>query len=312
METDDQVSSPMQSTATGRHGPCHPGTQGRNALADRGKPPVRRWGRKSWLGLILFVLLAAGTGWGLQRRPLLLPPDEGEDPAAILASAETDPDQFEFVWTRLMYDSPGYQFARNNNSWTTDYPKADKQFLQGMLRYTKLHASRKELVLRPDDPELLKHPFVYAVEVGYLKLSDQEAAHLREYLLRGGFLVVDDFHGTREWANFEQQMKKVFPDRPIRDVPLSDPIFHCLFDIQELFQVPGLQFLYTGRIFEKDGYNARYAGIYDDKGRIMVMINFNQDLGDAWEWADLAAYPLRYTSQAYQLGSNYIIYSLTH
>jgi len=135
---------------------------------------------------------------------------------------------------------------------------------------------------------------------------------MREYLLRGGFMVVDDFHGTQEWNNFETQMKKVFPDRAIQEVPVSDPIFHCLFDIEELFQVPGLQWLYSGRVYEKDGYDVHYRAIRDDDQRIMVMINFNQDLGDAWEWADLPQYPERYTSQAYRLGVNYIVYSLTH
>ncbi len=258
-------------------------------------------------------LLLAAAGWALQQGRFLIPPEAYDPgPDGEVSTTEPDPSQFEYVWTRLAYESPGYQFYQNHHSWPTDYPKADRQFLQGVLRYTRIQARKQELVLRPLDPRLFDYPFVYAVEVGHLQFSDEEAARMREYLLRGGFLVVDDFHGTQEWANFEHEIKKVFPDRPIADVPLADPIFHCLFDIQELFQVPGLQFLQSGRTYEKDGYNVRYAGIRDDTGRIMVMINFNQDLGDAWEWADLPQYPERYTSQAYRLGVNYIVYAMTH
>jgi hypothetical protein len=268
----------------------------------------QKWQIFTTLGLAMALLLA-GAGWALQQGRFFIPPEDDEPDTPDL---EPPSSQFEFAWTRLAYDSPGYLFNRNRNSWTTDYPKADRQFLQGVLRYTRLHARRRENVLRPADSKLFDYPFVYAVEVGYMKLSDQEAALMREYLLRGGFLVVDDFHGTQEWNNFETQIKKVFPDRSIEEIPLSDPIFHCLFDIQELFQVPGLQWLYSGRTYEKDGYNVHYRGIRDDDQRIMVMINFNQDLGDAWEWADLPQYPERYTSQAYRLGINYIVYSLTH
>jgi len=261
------------------------------------------------LGLAMALCLA-GAGWALQHGSFFIPPDDELEPDT--PDREPPPSQFEFAWTRLAYDSPGYQFGRNRNSWTTDYPKADRQFLQGVLRYTRLHARRRETVVRPSDTKLFDFPFLYVVEVGYMKFSDEEAARMREYLLRGGFMVVDDFHGTQEWNNFETQMHRLFPDRGIEDIPVSDPIFHCFFDIHELFQVPGLQWLYSGRTYEKDGYTARYRGIRDDDKRIMVMINFNQDLGDAWEWADLPQYPEPYTSQAYRLGVNYIVYSLTH
>ena len=222
------------------------------------------------------------------------------------------PSQFEFLFTRLAHYSPGFQLSQDGQAWPTDYPKADRQFLQGLLRYTAVHGRRQEHVVRPAVDELYNFPFVYAVEVGYMQLSDEEAGRLRQYLMRGGFMMADDFHGTREWANFEVQMKKVFPERKIEDIDVSDPIFHCFFDISELFELPGLQYLYSRRIFEKDGTAPRYAAIYDDDRRIMVMINHNVDMGDAWEWADLPAYPARYTTQAYRLGVNYIVYALTH
>jgi hypothetical protein len=222
------------------------------------------------------------------------------------------PSDYEFLFTRLAHYSPGFQLSKDGQAWPTDYPKADRQFLQGLLRYTVIQGRKQENVVRPAVDELFNFPFVYAVEVGYMQLSDEEAKRLRQYLLRGGFMIVDDFHGTREWANFETQMKKVFPERQIEDVEVSEPIFHCFFDIEKLFELPGLQYLYSHRIFEKDGTAPRYAAIYDDNHRIMVMINHNVDIGDAWEWADLPQYPSRYTTQAYRLGVNYIVYALSH
>jgi hypothetical protein len=238
----------------------------------------------------------------------------------LIAEAEADaepmapdgrPEDFNYVFSRLEYPSPGGRIFRGH-TWDTDWPKADRQFLTGLLRYTRIHSRRQEQVLRLDDPNLFQYPFLYAVEMGYSDFSEQQATRLREYLERGGFLVVDDFHGSFEWQNFERQMKKVFPNRAIRDVEMSDPIFHCFFDIEEKHPVPGLQYLYTGRIFEQDGKEAQYRAIYDDNERIMVMINFNVDLGDAWEWSDLPQYPEEWTSYAYRLGVNYIVYSMTH
>lgn len=222
------------------------------------------------------------------------------------------PSDFQFLFTRLAHYSPGFELSRDGQAWPTDYPKADRQFLQGLLRYTAIQGRRQEHVVRPGMDELYTLPFVYAVEAGYMQLSPDDAQRLRQYLLRGGFMVVDDFHGSREWANFEAQMKKVFPERHIEDVDISEPIFHCFFDIEKLIELPGLQFLYSRRIFEKDGTAPRFAAIYDDSRRIMVMINHNVDMGDAWEWADLPQYPASYTTQAYRLGVNYIVYAFSH
>jgi hypothetical protein len=107
-------------------------------------------------------------------------------------------------------------------------------------------------------------------------------------------------------------MRRVFPDRQVIDIPADDQIFHVLYDLAERVQVPGLQFLYTGRLAERDGFEPRWRGIYDDHGRLMVFICHNQDYGDAWEWADHPSYPERYASQAYRLGINAIIYAMTH
>lgn len=215
----------------------------------------------------------------------------------------------EFTFLRLIYSGSGWR----GSNWATDYPKADVQFLYGLQKLSDFgFIDPQHRALLITDPELFHYPFVYAVEVGYMHLSDEEAAQLREYLLRGGFLVVDDFHGSYEWANFYRQIKKVLPEYEPFDLPPSHPIFHCYYDINQLIQVPGIQYLYSGNTWEKDGYQARYMGIQDHTGRLLVMINHNVDLGDAWEWAEVEAYPREYTTLAFQLGINCIIYAMTH
>ena len=131
--------------------------------------------------------------------------------------------------------------------------------------------------------------------------SPAEAKRLREYLLKGGFLMVDDFHGTADWENFMSGMLMVFPDRPIEDLDNKDEIFHVLYDLGERFQVPGEQYVSTGRTYEKDGYVPEWRAIRDDKGRIMVAICHNMHLGDAWEWADIPA--IRRSSRRWRFGS---------
>ena len=226
----------------------------------------------------------------------------------------------EFIYTRLMYPSAGRggfggfggRGGRGGSAWMTDYPKNDRQFLQGLRRLTRLHARSKEHVVDLDGDDIFNYPWIYAVEVGQWYLSDAQAAKLREYLLRGGFLMVDDFHGTYEWEIFMASLSRVFPDRPVVEIENKDAIFHVLYDLDERFQVPGWAALNYGVTYEQDGIVARWRGIYDDKGRIMVAICHNMDLGDAWEWADDPNYPERYASLAYRIGVNYIVYSMTH
>ena len=231
----------------------------------------------------------------------------------ILALDTDDGDQVvpEFSFLRLMYSS--YSWGPGRPSWAIDYPKADKQFLYGLRKlvdFTFVGAENKALPIM--DPGLFDYPFVYAVEVGNMELSQEEADRLREYLLRGGFLVVDDFHGPYEYRNFYNQIRKVFPEYEPFELSVDHPIFHCYYSIDELIQVPGYQFVYSGQTWEKGGYEAHYMGIKNDEGRLMVMINHNVDLGDAWEWAEREEYPREYANLAFQLGINYIIYAMTH
>ncbi len=210
--------------------------------------------------------------------------------------------------TPMMRDGrlfPGY--------WTMDYPRSDRHLLEGIRRLTRIETRSVEQVVDLDGTnEICNWPTLYAVEVGHWMLPDEQARQLREYLLRGGFLMVDDFHGTQEWNIFTNSMRKVFPDRPIVEIANSDAIFHTVYDLQERFQVPGAQYFRSGRTYEYDGFEPRWRGIYDDKGRLMVAICHNMDLGDAWEWSDDARYSEKWASLAYRIAVNYFIYDLTH
>jgi len=223
----------------------------------------------------------------------------------------------EWTRARLKYSSipvhPGMGFYEGRNSWTIDYPRSDRHFLAGVRRLTRIDTRSVEQVVELDGTDdIYNWPFVYGVETGHWRLSDQEAAQMRDFLLRGGFFMCDDFHGTLEWEVFVQSMKKVFPDRPIVDLDNKDPIFHVIYDLDDRHQIPGLQFLYSGLPYEFDGFEAKWRGIYDDNGRLMVAICHNMDMGDAWEHSDNPQYPEHYASLAYRIGMNYFVYDLTH
>ncbi len=234
-------------------------------------------------------------------------PTEYDDDSPIPPGAN---EKTEWAFARLKY--PSYRSGYFAQSWVIDFPKADRQFCQGVRRLTRIHACPAERIIDINTDEMFYWPWLYAVEVGHWMLNDAQAARLREYLLRGGFLVVDDFHGTREWSIFARGMEKIFPDRPIVDIPDQDEVFHVLYDLNDRVQVPGIQYWYSGRMWERDGVDPKWRGVYDDKGRLMVAIHHNQDNGDAWEWADDPRYPERFASQAYRDGINTIIYAMTH
>jgi len=258
---------------------------------------------KATAGLILIPFLALLAQHGFREFPY-----EEYNPAPVPRDAH---EKTEWAFARLRYPIFGGPFG--GSSWGIDFPKADRHFVQGVRRLTRIHTRSSEQVVDLDEgDDVFYWPWLYAVEVGHWDLSDEECKKLREYLLRGGFFMTDDFHGTREWRIFTATMSRVFPDRPIVEIPSKDPIFHVLYDLDDRVQVAGTAALESGVTYEYDGVEPHWRGIYDDKGRVMVAICWNQDNGDAWEWADSPEYPEKMTGQAYRLGINYIIYSMTH
>lgn len=226
----------------------------------------------------------------------------------------------EWVFARLMYPSVRFSdrpyspyWQQGATNWTIDYPRSDRHLSEAVRRLTRLHARSVEQPVNLDDgDDVYNWPWLYGVEVGHWDLTNQQAAKLRDFLLRGGFFMCDDFHGTHEWDVFIASMQRVFPDRPIVDIDNKDPIFHTIFDLDDRYQVPGEQFVYSHQMWENDGYEARWRGIYDDKGRLMVAICHNMDLGDSWEHADNPRYPEKFSALGIRIGVNYIVYSMTH
>ncbi len=216
----------------------------------------------------------------------------------------------DFYFTRAIYSGYGY---RRMGSWAIDFPKADRQFLWGLRRLTNIDAYEAENAVRLTDPGLRSFPFLYALEVGRMSLTEAEVEALRSYLLAGGFLMIDDFWGTYEWQNFEYEIRRVRPEHTIVELPMDHPLFNTFYSIDELLQVPSVRIArYGGVTWERDGYVPHVRGIFDDAGRLLVVINWNTDLGDAWEWAEDPYYPLPYSTFAYQLAVNTIIYALSH
>jgi hypothetical protein len=215
----------------------------------------------------------------------------------------------EFHFARMYYDGGG-RWGRGG--FLTDFPEAEYHFTQAVGRLSSVQIGQRARMLEVTDDTIFDYPWLYAVEVGSWHLDDHQAARLREYLLRGGFLMTDDFHGSREWEGFVESMRRVFPDRPILEITDSDEVLHVLYDVDERVQIPGVAALRWNVTYEDDGVTPHWRGIYDDAGRLMVAINFNMDLGDAWEHADDPQYPEPYTALAYRFAVNYVIYAMTH
>jgi hypothetical protein len=215
----------------------------------------------------------------------------------------------EFVLGRLMYPSSGGRGA----SWTVDYPRGDRTFAAAVRRLTLVDVRSVEQPVDPDDAnDIFFWPYLHAGMPTAWTFTDAQAKKIRDYLLRGGFMVCDSFFGTQEWAGFEKGIKRIFPDRDIEDIPDSDPIFHGVFNLEKRTQVGNFRSRRSGKWYRADGETPQWRGIRDDRGRVVVAINFNNDLGDSWQLADNPEYPEKFSSMGIRLGVNYVVYSLTH
>lgn len=260
--------------------------------------------KRIWIvAIVLLICVAAGRMFA-QELGLL----GRYDDARYLDQPKTDTNQI--VFARLIYNGriPGYY-----KNWYTDYPKADKQLIMGLKRLTNLNIADDERAVAINDPDLFRYPFIYTSEPEQMVLTDEDAAIMREYLARGGFWILDDFWGSFEWSAMERQLRKILPNAEIKDIPRDHTIFHQFFDVDKVMQVPSLAYAYNGGItWEQDGFVAETKGVWDDNGRLMIVINHNTDLGDAYEHADNPLYPYHFSIYAYRVAVNYILYSLTH
>jgi hypothetical protein len=217
----------------------------------------------------------------------------------------------EFTFIRIQFDA--IEKGWGNVGWAHDYPAAELNFLRGVTRLSHIHFNPEPEVLRLDDDRIFEFPFLYLVEIGMdggPGFREKEVANLREYLLRGGFLLIDDFKGKAGWKVFQQAFQKIFPNNKWIKLDPSHTVFHIYYDINGAQRIPGIYFLH-GNI-PSDQMNPENWAILDNEGRIMVLINWNSDMGDGWEHTYDANYPTKYANLAYRLGINYLVYALTH
>jgi hypothetical protein len=226
----------------------------------------------------------------------------------------------EWAFARLMYPPGplnGYKYRdaewhQGVSLWTQDFPRADRHFSMAVRRLSRLHVRSAEQIVNLDEGDAYDWPWLYAVQVGEWGLTDQQGQALREYCERGGFFMADDLHGDAEYYEFASRMKKAFPNHAIEDIPDDDPIFHTVYDLKDKIQIPGQEHLRDGHKNGPTGIGAHWQAIRDDKGRVMVAISYNSDVGDSWEFADDSWYPSKFSDQSIRMGVNYIIYSMTH
>jgi hypothetical protein len=253
---------------------------------------------------------------GMEYNDFPLPPDFQE--------------KTEWAFARLMYPSANYGgrgfgrgfggYGRASGDWTKgytwwsqDYPRADRHFSQAIRRLTRVHVRSVEQPVNLDDgDDIYNWPWLYAVQVGHWNLTDAQAKKLREYLLRGGFFMCDDFWGEEQWEIFNASMHRVFPDRPIVELESGDAAFHIIYNLDERWQVPGARYLSSGVTYKCEGCPAHWRGIYDDRGRLMVAMSFNSDIGDSWEWADDPHYLEKFSALGIRIGVNYVVYAMSH
>ncbi|MEE2936780.1 MAG: DUF4159 domain-containing protein [Planctomycetota bacterium] len=234
---------------------------------------------------------------------------------------EIDPDFRDDVFTfaRVQYDSrDGYGRGRGGNRWQNDYPDSDWNFSLRLEQLTSLKVEPNGKVLRLTDPELLDYPFLYMNGVGGMYLSEEEAVALRRYLTNGGFLMLDDFWGDREWQVVTEQLSRAVPQWQPRELPLSHEIFHAVYELNTRPQVPSIRHWRSGRTFEDHGPGSdrgpNYQGLFDENGRLAVLLCHNNDLGDGWEReGEDPEYFREYAVKwSYPMGMNIIFYVMTH
>ena len=278
----------------------------------------RRWRRLVLIVVLLILTLGAFAQWGGRRRGRVVTEitDRGDVP---VWDVEKGFEKDCFTFARIQYSWSGIRGWGGAGEWTTDWPDADLNLSYRLQQLTSLKVNPDPKNLKLTDKDLFDYPFIYIVEPGELLFSDDEVTILRRYLLNGGFLMVDDFWGEEHYMNWYRQLKRALPDYEPVELPHDHPIFHCVFDLKEKPQIPnvgrGIWSQYDGITWElPDSKEVHYKGVFDEKGRILVMICHNTDLGDGWEREGDNEYYFREFSEkkAYPLGINIIFYAMTH
>lgn len=253
------------------------------------------------------ALLAAGL-WlapGFAQRQY----DERRQLWYDLETHRRPPSGTEFVFARVQYgnyySARGYRRYGRLEGWAHDYPAAEEHILQVASEATGINLNKMSYVIVDlGSKEIFNYPFLYFSEVGEMLLTDHEVANFREYLNRGGFAMIDDFDSQSSLDHFLAEMKRLFPNRDFSLLPLEHPIFHAFYEIPTLDIDPPYR--------SRDGGRPAFYGYYDDDGKLLMIINHNNDIGDFWEWVDQPLYPLQPSTEALRFGINYFLFALTH
>ena len=266
---------------------------------------VRRWALATLLLVGGFAAVAAAQRFGGGRFGFRLPPNPPYDGA--------------FQYCRAIYE-PHPQ--GDGGSWTTDYPQADQNLSYRLSELTTTPVSRdargnyNHAIVSLVGNELYRCGFIMMQEVGRLYLGPEDVAGLRDYLLKGGFLWVDDFWGEYAWRIFAGEIRKALPEYPIVDIPRAHALFHTLYDVDGVAQIPGIgTWLRSGQTSERGADSAvpHARGIFDEKGHLLVLITHNTDYSDAFEReGESRAYFDRFAGLGYAFGINALLYSMTH
>jgi Domain of unknown function (DUF4159) len=224
-----------------------------------------------------------------------------------------------FTFCRLRHNSQDSGRSRGGYRWTTDFPDADLNFSYRLQQLTSLQVSPNGAVVDIDAEQMRHYPFIYMIEPGRITLTEEETKTMRDYMMNGGFIMVDDFWGEDEWDTFYVALKQIFPDREPQELPLEHEIFHMVFPLKVKPQIPSVNAAISGRsrgiTYEReDAKTVHYRAIFDDKKRIIMMICHNTDLGDGWEEEGTDPWYFREFSEkySYPLGINIVFYALTH
>lgn len=229
-----------------------------------------------------------------------------------------------FTFARIRYNS-AYRGRssgrRGGGKWMTDYPDSDLNLSFRLQQLTSLQVNPVGVVVDIEPDQVKHYPFLYMIEVGDIDLTDVEASTLRNYMLNGGFIMVDDFWGDREWQNFYAAFKQIWPDREFEELPIEHEIFNMVFPLKVKPQIPHIRFkeevIYRGITYEDHGPGSEqvhYRGVYDDKRRLCMIICHNTDTGEGWEQEGTDPWYFTEFSEkfAYPLGINIVFYALTH
>jgi hypothetical protein len=278
------------------------------------KLPLRRRAKiLSAVSAALVVLLLAGLA--IAQRPLR-PQKQRPGGPRLYEAPENDTDlSGRVTFARIKYEMSGLgrfgmHLGDGGLPWSHDYPDAGKHLMKiiSELSKTDVTLDHNEPIFSFDDPELFKYPIVYLAEAGFMEMSDKEIAGWREYCLRGGFVIVDDFRGDYEFSNFRAHFQRAFPDLQLKELDLSHPVFNCFFSIKTLDVPP----MYGGGYGSYETLRPKFYGLEDAQGRLMMIVNYNYDVSDFWQWSDNPFAPIEETNEAYKFGVNYVMYALTH